>query len=310
MTEQEEKLMQERVLEHHEREQDAETRYRKLKEFLSINGYNVGHLLRLDEGKLLIEHAEACRDSFKICMKNRDNEITDLKSRLAEAQARAERAEGCVVKHRIMLEGARCPNCDGSGVYVQANPRTGEPGRAQCEWCYYRQEILLTPAPQGRTDGEREKAGFYMGKWYALDNFSPFSVVYEGRVYPTAEHLYQALKFEEPELREAVRNAQSAHAAKKLARSMPEHYRPKWDKHKTAIMITVCSLKMVQHEYVQKTLLKSGDMEIVETSPVDSFWGCGRDGQGRNELGKIWMRLRDRLRNADATAPEVKGGAA
>jgi hypothetical protein len=166
MSEQEEKLMQERVLAYHEREQDAETRYRKLKEFLSINGYNVAHLLKLDEGKLLIEHAEACRDSFKICMKNRDNEITDLRSRLADAQARAEWAEGALASvlgqdqtyslSSVLKEFVTVTNhlfdvhsCDHHGyeIWMQARDKAE----------HYLRTItnVLTPAPQGRTDGER-----------------------------------------------------------------------------------------------------------------------------------------------------------
>ena len=33
------------------------------------------------------------------------------------------------------------------------------------------------------------------------------------------------------------------------------------------------------------------------------FWGIGRDGQGRNELGKALMRLRDRLRECARCSP-------
>lgn len=32
----------------------------------------------------------------------------------------------------------------------------------------------------------------------------------------------------------------------------------------------------------------------------DSFWGIGKDGTGKNELGKALMRLRDRVRDDGA----------
>jgi ribA/ribD-fused uncharacterized protein len=160
------------------------------------------------------------------------------------------------------------------------------------------------PQTEGREDLQ---ATFYMGKWYCFDNFSPFSVVFNNKVYPTAEHLYQALKFKSLTNREMVSRAQSAHAAKKLAKSLQRDVREDWDDVKISMMETVCGLKMVQHEYVQKTLLKSGDLEIIESSPVDSFWGWGPDKKGRNELGKIWMRLRDELKAAPAPVSE-KGG--
>jgi ribA/ribD-fused uncharacterized protein len=42
--------------------------------------------------------------------------------------------------------------------------------------------------------------------------------------------------------------------------------------------------------------LSTGDEEIVEDSPIDSYWGCGADGKGQNNLGKILMEVRSRLR--------------
>jgi len=32
-----------------------------------------------------------------------------------------------------------------------------------------------------------------------------------------------------------------------------------------------------------------------QDSPTDAFWGVGRNRKGRNELGKVLMRLRLRL---------------
>jgi predicted NAD-dependent protein-ADP-ribosyltransferase YbiA (DUF1768 family) len=55
--------------------------------------------------------------------------------------------------------------------------------------------------------------------------------------------------------------------------------------------------------------LATGDEEIIENSPIDSYWGCGADGQGKNMLGKILMETRDILREraakADAGAPTI-----
>jgi ribA/ribD-fused uncharacterized protein len=55
-------------------------------------------------------------------------------------------------------------------------------------------------------------------------------------------------------------------------------------------------MKLSQHEYVQRKLLQTGSAEIVEDSPYDSFWGVGDTWQGRNELGRLWMRLRKELK--------------
>ena len=47
-----------------------------------------------------------------------------------------------------------------------------------------------------------------------------------------------------------------------------------------------------------KKLLEAGDRRIVEDSSKDSFWGWGPNKDGRNELGKIWMRLRDEFHSS------------
>jgi predicted NAD-dependent protein-ADP-ribosyltransferase YbiA (DUF1768 family) len=48
--------------------------------------------------------------------------------------------------------------------------------------------------------------------------------------------------------------------------------------------------------YVQKKILETGDRELVENSPRDSFWGWGLNKDGENHLGKIWIKLREELK--------------
>ncbi len=40
-------------------------------------------------------------------------------------------------------------------------------------------------------------------------------------------------------------------------------------------------------------LMKTGEATIIEHTEKDKFWADGGDGSGRNELGKVLMRLRD-----------------
>ena len=55
--------------------------------------------------------------------------------------------------------------------------------------------------------------------------------------------------------------------------------------------------KLEQNLYVKEKLLDTGDLEIIEDSPKDAFWGWGSDRNGENQLGRIWMKLRDELRD-------------
>lgn len=143
-----------------------------------------------------------------------------------------------------------------------------------------------------------EVVGFYPREFYTCDNFSSFQVEYCGMVWPTNEHLYQASHFfdSDPYLVEQIRNARSAHDAYKIAKANAHLAPENWDDMKVDIMYEFCRLKLEQHSYVRQKLLETGDLEIVEDSPKDDFWGWGQNRDGRNELGKIWMRLREELR--------------
>ncbi|KAF8546463.1 DUF1768-domain-containing protein [Imleria badia] len=134
--------------------------------------------------------------------------------------------------------------------------------------------------------------------YYEFTNFSPHEVVYEGRRYPTSEHLFQAFKFLDghPQIAERIRTCgpkpvsafDEAHRHKTAVRS-------DWSQVHVSKMETVLKLKFTQHRHLKQMLLDTGDAELVEDSPRDWFWGIGADGTGNNELGKALMRLRDEL---------------
>ena len=46
-----------------------------------------------------------------------------------------------------------------------------------------------------------------------------------------------------------------------------------------------------------KKLLETKDYPIVEDSPKDDYWGWGSDRNGENNLGKLWMELREEYQN-------------
>ncbi len=56
-------------------------------------------------------------------------------------------------------------------------------------------------------------------------------------------------------------------------------------------------LKIEQNPYVKKKLLQTEDYMIVEDFPKDDFWGWGPNRNGQNNLGKLWMKLREELKN-------------
>jgi ribA/ribD-fused uncharacterized protein len=131
--------------------------------------------------------------------------------------------------------------------------------------------------------------GFYPRESYVFNNFSSFQVEWRNQLWQTSEHAYQASRFTEtaPELSIQIRLARSAHLAFKLAQANKHRQIENWDDIKEDTMLDICRHKLMQYDYIQKKLLQTGDIQIVEDSPVDSYWGWGPDRQGRNALGKI-----------------------
>lgn len=165
----------------------------------------------------------------------------------------------------------------------------------------------MLPAVHGSASSER--ITFYELKFYMFSNFSAFAVEFDQRLWPTSEHAYQAMKFMDFDIQEAIRAERSAHTAMKLAQSMPEKYRENWDRDKVEWMEQICRAKLQQHEYIQRKLMETGDRELIESSPIDSFWGWGPNKDGANHLGHVWMTLRDEWRSGqNASLSHEEGG--
>lgn len=143
-----------------------------------------------------------------------------------------------------------------------------------------------------------ETIGFYEREYYFLSNFSSFQVMWKGRLWQTSEHAYQASKFFDVDenIIEEIFMARSAHDSKKIAKKYKEKHNSNFEKEKILIMEDICRHKLEQHEFIEQKLLESGDKFLIEDSHKDSFWGWGENKDGRNELGKIWMRLREELK--------------
>ncbi len=144
--------------------------------------------------------------------------------------------------------------------------------------------------------------GFYEREFYCFSNFSSFAVKWNGKIWPTSEHAYQAAHFLKtaPILAEKIYKAKSAHEAYKLAKANANKAPKDWEQRKIAIMEDIVRHKLKQNPYVMHKLIQTGKKLIVEDSPKDDFWGWGPNRNGRNELGKIWMKLRKEFTNPSA----------
>lgn len=132
----------------------------------------------------------------------------------------------------------------------------------------------------------------FTGAYRWLSNFAECSVKFQGEVYRTVEHAYQAAKSEDPLYREIVRNCKTPGEAKRFGRVAP--ISEGWAERKENVMLEL-TRKKYQHEYYRQLLIATGSLNIVEGNNWgDNFWGVC-NGEGLNKLGLIIMTVRDEI---------------
>lgn len=134
-------------------------------------------------------------------------------------------------------------------------------------------------------------------EWSFLSNFAAVKLQYDGIVYPSSEHLYQAMKFNNQEVRFEISQLPTAGAAKRAGRDpkYTEYLLAEWDDIRYNVMYDICLLKFSTAKF-KKLLLETGDRYIEETNVWgDTYWGVCK-GVGENNLGKILMSIRDLIK--------------
>ncbi len=127
-----------------------------------------------------------------------------------------------------------------------------------------------------------------------LSAFSGHSVEYKGILYSTVEHAYHCQRYSDQKILDEIKSARSAYKAWEISQKYKSQQFPDFDDKKVAVMEDICRTKLEQHDDIKRALVESGEDPIVKDYP-DAFWGIGPDGIGRNEMGKIWTKLRSEL---------------
>lgn len=139
----------------------------------------------------------------------------------------------------------------------------------------------------------------YIENIYCLDNFSAFSICFNEIEYKTAEHAFQSIKFLKtaPDIAEEIRKSSSPFDARRIAHENKSLRRQDWSQVKYDIMEKILYEKTMQNPYVKEKLLATIGKDIIEDcgEDNDNDWGCGIDGTGQNNLGKIWMKIREKI---------------
>src|ERR1035437_7080622 len=163
---------------------------------------------------------------------------------------------------------------------------------------------MKTPKPRRTTknaaddraqDGPKE-IRFYRADekpYGAFSNLFPSPIVFEGRVFPTAEHAYQAGKARKEAVREWLLSAPSPALVAMAAHGLYTwDIVPNWSAIKFDRMRQVLYAKFTQHRDLRELLLSTGKARLVEVGKVDNavnrVWG-EVNGKGKNMLGILLM---------------------
>jgi len=133
-----------------------------------------------------------------------------------------------------------------------------------------------------------------------ISNFLQFDhpLKYQGMVFHTVEHFYQAMKSHSLDYRQKVASAKTPGAAKRLGKSAD--LRPDWHDIKVDVMLYALTYKFAPDTTWGKKLLKTSGSIVEWNYWHDNFWGncrCNRckNIHGENWLGGLLMTIRTQL---------------
>lgn len=129
-----------------------------------------------------------------------------------------------------------------------------------------------------------------------LANYSEHGFELYGKYWPTVEHFYQAQKFDDEQLKEKIRLSPTAKMASQIGRDKNNKLKDNWSEIKRDVMLEGVLAKFRAHPDILKKLIETGNEEIIENTDIDYYWGCGENKTGRNEFGKILVKVREILK--------------
>ena len=143
-------------------------------------------------------------------------------------------------------------------------------------------------------------------KYGFLSNFYSCPVVYNGIEYKHSEGAFQAQKTLDEKERQYVATLTAGESKRACGRQglkgFKVTFRSDWEEVKDNIMYEILIDKFTRNTDLREKLLNTGDAELIEgTTWHDNYWGnCTCDKcaniQGRNQLGKTLMRIREEIR--------------
>lgn len=139
----------------------------------------------------------------------------------------------------------------------------------------------------------------FQGEYRWLSNFAPVKIVLDGIIYATVEHAYMSAKSDNPKWKAFCSDPMNS-AADVKRKSRTIALKSGWDELKLTVMENCLNQKFSKEPYRSK-LLKTGSVHIQEGNLWnDKFWGiCLKTNIGKNHLGKLIMKIREKLNSDD-----------
>lgn len=125
---------------------------------------------------------------------------------------------------------------------------------------------------------------YFRGENFFLSNFYPIEIIFDGKVYGSVEHAFQAAKCANPIDAEKIR-------------TFYREIKPNWESEKVTIMERILRVKFADPE-MKRLLKNTKDVRIVENNGWhDIYWGvcdCPKhESTGKNIVGELLMLIRD-----------------
>ncbi|MCY4557666.1 MAG: NADAR family protein [Chloroflexi bacterium] len=159
---------------------------------------------------------------------------------------------------------------------------------------------------------EREKScgfRFTAAAWGELSNFFPLAtpIATGPWLFTTSESAYQACKFPgRPDVQQRIAEAPTARQAAAIGRTPGLGIDLGWNAQRVDVMRWVLRMKREANAAeIDGVLAETGERPIVEVSTRDAWWGArpvAARYEGNNVLGRLWMELRQQLRENDPAA--------
>jgi ribA/ribD-fused uncharacterized protein len=146
-----------------------------------------------------------------------------------------------------------------------------------------------------KTDGKDLETALFRsdGNLSVLSNFYSTKLRYRGTSFTSAEHAYQhsmALFHSRPDVAYRILTAHTPAQAKRFSKVIKQC--EQWHEAKPAIMSEILLAKANQCLAFKEKLLETDNKKLIHNIDTDSYWGCGRDLQGTNMMGKLLEELR------------------